>query len=198
MITEKRLSWSCIESDGKNKLHDIVDEIQRAVQDNPPCFDGGAGFRFNHPDKSHWEMLTRSEVPHWNRGDCYDYAKLIESGALMLGVPQAAIMSGKIYASRDDGKAFNDLDHHPDHENWDLRFVGTPGYNNWEGAVRVAEDGTWYYYTSVPDLNASHGTADGGPIKLLRAYVQHYDDGKQEYYDANTPTGIYEPLPSAP
>jgi len=189
------MSWACTEATGQATQHGIVNEIQGSVQGVPPYFDGGKGFRFDYPSKSHWEMLTQTSATHWNRGDCYDHALLVELATKILG---ADCTAGKIYASRDDGNAWEDLDHHPQHANWDLRFVDTPGYNNWEGTVRLQEDSTWYYYTSVPDEDADHSTSGGGSIKLLRAYVLHYADGRQEYYDGGSGTGVYESLPPAP
>ena len=205
-LTRKRIEWACSAAKAISNQHAIVRSMQERVQISPPYFDGGTGFRYNFPEKSPWEMLAVATptpgppVSYWNQGDCYDHALLIETLAEALGV---ACSPGRIFASCDDGNAWEEQDYHPDHSDWLLKFSATPGFNNWEGAVRLDEKGTWYYYTSVPDLRYSHTSVLAGSIGLLRLYASCWSNGvpveqRQEYYLGASATGVYEPLPPAP
>ncbi len=180
--------------------HHAAAQIQAEINAaEPPYFDSAIASRNNI-----WYMMEETPPDHWNRGDCYSFALLIQEALETIGI---ACTAGCVYASTNDGNAWDDQEYHPDHppedeEPWPLRFTDTPDENKFEGVAKLEEDGAWYYFGGAPAVQGIHQTDAGASIMLLRAYVLRWPAGKQEYYFWNGAywegTGVYEPLPPAP
>jgi hypothetical protein len=199
-VTPKRLNQVCSEwACGQTTKHGAAESLGEQFLEHPPYFSPVGRIRSDKTEM--WYMMETSD-PH--PGDCIAYAQLKRKALRSIGIDCAW---GAVFASHDDGKTWMDREYHPEHPNWLLAFTGTPGFNAYEGAIKLQDGGTWYCYSGNPNMVASHNTEEGAAIILLRTYVGSYGTGKQEYYietiDAGgihhfEPTGVEVPLPPAP
>jgi len=159
--TKKRMNWCVTTASLESAIHNIASKIQNGLGGDPPYEPTDPGATGSQPSPE-WIMMDGPDGSHKHGAECLYQARMMKAALGQLGI---SAVEERVFASYDTNTTYQDTRTCPTHGYETLWYYAANGWNNYEGACKVADsslDGyKWYAVWPVLTKNTAVGILRG-------------------------------------